>query len=532
MKRLIIIIGVIVLVVAIVAYFALNKDVSAPISDGETTNIFHSQTGPLEFPNQTGANTATLPNNTNNQTLPVTISSTGITGISENATNTTFVSETKSLKRISDARVTSGQITVGTVKGLDIFVRYMEAGTGHVYDSRPVGDAKERVAGVTIPRGAETNWGNKGQSALLRYFNETGGAIKNYLVRFGAGATSTDKLTGTFISDNITDVAVAPVGEEHIECPAYLTKSLTKSSNNDPKEVHKLQQFLIDVENTSTLAQTGLFDADTLVAVKAFQTKYNIEATGNVGPMTRAKINSIYCAKVGGQVTGSRLAYVVTDGTGAKIVSSDFDDKVATNRFSSVLSEWRLLWPHKDSLAIVTAPSSEVAGYAYQLVGSTLKPLVWEVRGLTVLVSPKLDRVIYSQSALRGLRTLVKNLSDGSTRDFPLITLPQDKCAWSKINSNVVYCAAPTATLGGGYPDLWYQSQVSLNDNIYSVNLDTDTVTLLYSASVEDAISGDNISHAPDVENLIVAEDDSYLFFKNKKDGYLYQLPITGLEVQ
>ncbi|HEY4518587.1 MAG TPA: hypothetical protein VJG48_03125, partial [Candidatus Paceibacterota bacterium] len=244
MKRLIIIIGVVLVIGAFAALIFLRKDTPATTPGETNTSNFPSQTGPLEFPNQTGTNSTSTSSsgNTNNGTPPIAINSTGITGVSASATNTTFVNQTKSLKRISEARVTSGEITVGTVKGLDIFVRYMEAGTGHVYDFRPVGNARERVSGVTIPRVAETYWGNKGQSALLRYFDESGGTIKNYLVRFSSGATSSDTLVGTFISDNITDVAVAPVGEERVECPAYLTKSLAKSSNNDPKEVHKLQR--------------------------------------------------------------------------------------------------------------------------------------------------------------------------------------------------------------------------------------------------------------------------------------------------
>jgi len=40
---------------------------------------------------------------------------------------------------------------------------------------------------------------------------------------------------------------------------------------------------------------TGYFGSLTQKAVKAFQTKYGIEAVGQVGPITRAKLNSLYC---------------------------------------------------------------------------------------------------------------------------------------------------------------------------------------------------------------------------------------------
>jgi len=40
---------------------------------------------------------------------------------------------------------------------------------------------------------------------------------------------------------------------------------------------------------------TGYFGSLTQKAVKAFQTKYGIEAVGQVGPITRAKLNALYC---------------------------------------------------------------------------------------------------------------------------------------------------------------------------------------------------------------------------------------------
>jgi peptidoglycan hydrolase-like protein with peptidoglycan-binding domain len=39
---------------------------------------------------------------------------------------------------------------------------------------------------------------------------------------------------------------------------------------------------------------TGGFYSQTFASVQAFQSKYGINATGYVGPMTRAKLNALY----------------------------------------------------------------------------------------------------------------------------------------------------------------------------------------------------------------------------------------------
>lgn len=70
-------------------------------------------------------------------------------------------------------------------------------------------------------------------------------------------------------------------------------------SKGDPDEIKRLQKFLNDVED-ARVEENGVFDGETLEAVKAFQEKYAQEvldiwgldqATGYVGITTRLKIN-------------------------------------------------------------------------------------------------------------------------------------------------------------------------------------------------------------------------------------------------
>jgi len=72
------------------------------------------------------------------------------------------------------------------------------------------------------------------------------------------------------------------------------TKYLVKGVS-DP-EVSTLQTVLkSDASVYPEGLVTGYFGSLTEAAVKKFQAKYGIDQTGTVGPVTRAKLNSLYC---------------------------------------------------------------------------------------------------------------------------------------------------------------------------------------------------------------------------------------------
>jgi preprotein translocase subunit SecG len=96
------------------------------------------------------------------------------------------------------------------------------------------------------------------------------------------------------------------VGEENQCGNLYLADYLRIDFNNDQVEVLKLQSFLKTYENYDYVDLSGTFDAATLRAVKAFQTRYADdiltpwgyqadESTGYVYITTKQKINEIYC---------------------------------------------------------------------------------------------------------------------------------------------------------------------------------------------------------------------------------------------
>jgi len=72
-----------------------------------------------------------------------------------------------------------------------------------------------------------------------------------------------------------------------------LTKTLKLGSENS--EVKSLQQALAQDKTIYPEGKaTGYYGTATRNAIKRFQKKYGIEQTGNVGPLTRKKLNEIY----------------------------------------------------------------------------------------------------------------------------------------------------------------------------------------------------------------------------------------------
>jgi len=86
-------------------------------------------------------------------------------------------------------------------------------------------------------------------------------------------------------------------------CDQYLTEFIRTGRENNPEQVRRLQAALIEFEQAD-IEVTGVYDAETLAAVHAFQTKYASriltpwgikESTGYVYLTTRKTVNEIYC---------------------------------------------------------------------------------------------------------------------------------------------------------------------------------------------------------------------------------------------
>jgi len=100
-------------------------------------------------------------------------------------------------------------------------------------------------------------------------------------------------------------------------------------------------------------------------------------------------------------------------------------------------------------------------------------------------------------------------------------TLPE-KCVFSQSNSDVVYCAGPTQMPRVPMPESWYQGIVSLNDNLWKIDLSTQNYEELL-------MDKEEVDQSFDMTKLEVSPDDEFILFINKKDLTLWSLEITNI---
>ncbi len=119
---------------------------------------------------------------------------------------------------------------------------------------------------------------------------------------FCAQATNAVQPAAVAVQPTASEAQAAPAQEA--SCTDYITEAITYGAQNNAAQVRRLEQFLIQHEG-ATITVDGIYGADDVAAVKAFQAKYAHDVlapwgldvpTGHVLRTTRAKINALYCA--------------------------------------------------------------------------------------------------------------------------------------------------------------------------------------------------------------------------------------------
>lgn len=191
--------------------------------------------------------------------------------------------------------------------------------------------------------------------------------------------------------------------------------------------------------------------------------------------------------------------------------------------FKTTLSEWIADWPETNTITLTTKASAYSTGHMYTLDprSASLTKILSGIYGLTTLTNPDSTKVLYSESSEGSLSPLkVFDTKSLSVKQIPTKTL-SEKCVWRKDKKTIVFCAIPKTLPTGIYPDSWYQGFISLNDDIWSIDVENDGASILaspYSLVDEDI----------DVINPTINQDGTYLVFMNKKDLSLWLLDMTN----
>ncbi|MBI5005261.1 MAG: hypothetical protein HZC03_01515 [Candidatus Lloydbacteria bacterium] len=106
------------------------------------------------------------------------------------------------------------QITPVPVAGAAVFsrnnktyIRYIEKGTGNVYEASAEAPGNNRLTNTTIPRVAHALWNLDGSSVIIRYPDEDTGTIKNFSAKVNELKNA---LEGIFLRDDFGTITVSP----------------------------------------------------------------------------------------------------------------------------------------------------------------------------------------------------------------------------------------------------------------------------------------------------------------------------------
>ncbi len=99
---------------------------------------------------------------------------------------------------------------IGIIHGKDEYVRYVEKGSGHIFEKNIATGAVQRLTSTTIPKITEALWLPDASGAYLRY-QKDGGSIATFYAALGTAtttATSTPReVQGLFLPADVTAVA-------------------------------------------------------------------------------------------------------------------------------------------------------------------------------------------------------------------------------------------------------------------------------------------------------------------------------------
>jgi len=187
-----------------------------------------------------------------------------------------------------------------------------------------------------------------------------------------------------------------------------------------------------------------------------------------------------------------------------------------TQVWASPMREWQIAWSSNNQISLTNKPSYNSKGNLFSISlnkANSFDKEIGNITGLTALMNNKGNVIVYTETTGTGFMTFNHNKNGGEVKVFPVRTLAE-KCVFSKINENIIYCGVPSVIIGANYPDAWYQGVRSFSDSIWEIDLELNTGRVI--------IDNNAFPEEADIINPVVSEDENYFGFINKKDNTLW----------
>ncbi len=214
---------------------------------------------------------------------------------------------------------------------------------------------------------------------------------------------------------------------------------------------------------------------------------------------------------------GKKIFYLIRNGD--SIIGSISDltkgkpSEKMTQIWSSPIKEWQVAWSSNNQISLTTKPSYNSEGSLFSISlnrGNLFDKELGNIPGLTALVNNKGSIIVYTETTGTGFMTYSYEKDGEGVGVFPVRTLPE-KCVFSKINENIIYCGVPSVIIGANYPDAWYQGVRSFADSIWAIDLELNTGRVI--------IDNNAFPEEVDIKKPVLSESEEYFGFINKKDN-------------
>src|SRR3989338_2908932 len=222
-----------------------------------------------------------------------------------------------------------------------------------------------------------------------------------------------------------------------------------------------------------------------------------------------------------GYAAGSdNIFYLIPTGDNREngtVIRATYKNQSQREIYSSPFADFIVSFPKSDILSLATRPSGIAPGFLYQfnpLTGS-FKKILGDIFGLEAKWDAKGEKFAFSGYDPDSQKPTLKfyNLKKEEVSALTFSGLAQ-KCAFSRIDADMVYCAVPKNPPLALYPDEWHKGLVKLEDEFFKINLKTGETKMIYNERLFD------------VWDIEVAPNEDFLYFKDIDNEFLFAIKL------
>ena len=211
--------------------------------------------------------------------------------------------------------------------------------------------------------------------------------------------------------------------------------------------------------------------------------------------------------------------FLYTVATTNETVAKAYNPRTNASRvlFTVPFRETAVSWHHTAAGPHLVYPkaASQLEGFVYSYKNGIRTRLPISGYGLSAVGSN--EAVIYSESTVDGYVT--SGHSDTNTLSQPISVVPE-KCVFSPVNTSDAICGASLVTYSNQMPDLWYQGELSISDDLWSLQPSSGSATFLTDVSEE-------AGQVVDIVNPLFNTNGSSIYFQNKIDQTLWKYTVN-----